>query len=403
VFTLKVYLVGVGMGNPDLLTAQAKMAIESSDLLIGAPRLLELFSELSQPKLSLVRSEEIASAINQSAAAQAAVLLSGDIGYFSGATALRALLDQHEVISLPGISSLVYFCAQCSTPWQDAYSVSCHGRDGGAVAAVQSHRKTFLLTGGQYKVETLCRLLAEGGLGNLPASAGEYLSYPTERIVHGTVSELAENHFADLAVLLVENSAPIHAPYQAPGLPDDAFQRGKVPMTKEEVRTLAISKLKLRPTDLLWDIGAGTGSVSIECAQLLPEGRVYAVEKNPEGAALIQENARRFHCSNLHLVEGDARGVVQDLPAPDRVFIGGSNGALFEVISAALEKNPSVRIVLTAITLETVSLALDAIKHFSFTDTEIIQVSISRAQSVAAYHMMRAENPIYLISMERAQ
>lgn len=400
---MRVYLIGVGMGNPNLLTMEANRAIHGSDLLIGAQRLLDAFSSLDIPQEPLVLAKDIAAAIHASGEDQISVLLSGDIGFFSGAKNLYPLLSGCEVVSLPGISSLSYFCAKCQTPWQDAYVLSCHGRDGGIVPAVQSHSKTFVLTGGEYKVEKLCHQLMMAGLGNLQAWAGEWLSYPRERIIHKRVAELAADSFSDLAVLLVKNPAPVQPIFQAPGLPDGAFIRGKVPMTKEEVRALVVSKLRLCSRDVVWDVGAGTGSVSVECALCLPEGTVYAVERNPDAAFLIRQNREKFQVSNLCLVEGEAPEALKELPSPDGVFVGGSGGNLGEIIAAALEKNPAVRIVVAAITLETLSGALEAIKCNGFQDADIVQVSVSKSHSVGEYHMMKAENPIYLVSMENAR
>lgn len=398
---MKVYLIGIGMGNPDTLTMGAARAIRESDLLIGASRLLEPFEELGIPTRCHVTAREIEAAIRSSQAEQVSVLLSGDTGFYSGAKRLCQALTEWEVEVLPGISSLSYFCAKLHTAWQDAHVISCHGREGGLVGAVQSHEKTFVLTGGAYKADTLCRRLTEAGLGKLRAWAGENLSYESERIVSGTVEELGRQSFADLTVLLIENANPIKPVYQSAGLPDSAFLRGNVPMTKEEVRTLAVSKLRLERSDVVWDVGAGTGSVSVECALALPEGRVYAIERNPEGVDLIGQNRAQFDLVNLQIVPGHAPEVLEDLPAPDKVFVGGSGGELEEIIGRALEKNPEVRIVVSAITLETLQKALQLIERWNFRETELIQVSVARARAVGGYHMLRGENPIYLISMEK--
>lgn len=395
---MKVYLVGVGMGNPDTLTLGAKKAIEESEILIGAPRLLEAFAYLDKPMLPHILASDIATAARTSIADTVAVLLSGDVGFYSGAKNLYELLEDCEVETIPGISSLVYFCAKLHTPWQDAFLVSAHGRSHNGPGEIQRHAKTFLLTGGKTKAEDICRSLVDRGLGQVKISVGENLSYPQERIVTGTAEELSEEHFADLSVVLAENPHPVCWPYAAPGIPDEAFLRAKVPMTKEEVRSLTICKLHLQPHHILWDVGAGTGSVSVEGAFAVAAGQVFAVERKEEAADLIEENKARFGLSNLTVVRGTAPEALSDLPAPDRVFVGGSAGNLEAILRTALDKNPAARIVVNAITLETVAEALQCLKTFDLADVDIAQITAAKGREAGAYHLMMGQNPVYLIS-----
>jgi precorrin-6Y C5,15-methyltransferase (decarboxylating) len=397
---MKVYLVGVGMGNPDTLTLGAKRAVEESELLIGAPRLLAPFADLPSEKKALILAEDIAAALRDSGVNRAAVLLSGDVGFYSGAKNLYELLTDCQVETIPGISSVVYFCAKLHTPWQDAFLVSAHGRSHNGVGEIQRHEKTFLLTGGKTKAEDICKELRDRGLGQVKIAVGERLSYPDERIVTGTAAALAGETFADLSVVLAENPDPVRWPYSGPGIPDDAFLRDKVPMTKEEVRSLTISKLRLQPHHILWDVGAGTGSVSVEGAFAVPAGQVFAVERKPEAVALIEENKARFGVSNLHVISGLAPAALAELPPPDRVFVGGSSGNLEEILRCALEKNPSVRIVVNAITLETVGEALHCFQALALEQVDIAQVTVAKGREAGAYHLMMGQNPVYLISGE---
>ena len=188
-------------------------------------------------------------------------------------------------------------------------------------------------------------------------------------------------------------------PRRAPGLPDEAFERGDVPMTKQEVRAAVLAKLAVRPEDILWDVGAGTGSVSVELALAAPRGRVYAVECRPEGCALIKANREKFRTRNLVLVEGLAPAALSDLPAPDAVFIGGSKGSLAAIVDAALDKNPDARICVSAIALETLSAAVAALTARGRT-VQVSQIAVSRAKAVGGLHLMMAQNPIYLITGE---
>ena len=398
---MKVFVIGMGMGNADTLTIGAKRAIEESDLLIGAVRLLEPFAQQECEQLPLILPDDIASAIDERPhCTQASVLMSGDVGFYSGATKLYERLGAHDVEVIPGISSLQYFCAKLRTTWQDAKLVSAHGREHNAVGAIQSHEKTFCITGGKTKVEDICHDLVEGGLGDVQVAAGERLSYDDERIVRGTAAELAQMEFANLTVMLAENPHPVRRPFAAPALTDADFQRGKAPMTKEEVRMLAIAKMRIQADHVVWDVGAGTGSVSVEAALAACAGSVYAIEKKADALELLKQTREQQGAWNMRIVAGEAPEALAGLPAPDRVFVGGSSGNLADIIACALDANPDARICVTAITLETLADALACAKQFAFEDVDIVQVSLARADSIGHYHLMRAENPVYIVTFD---
>ena len=182
------------------------------------------------------------------------------------------------------------------------------------------------------------------------------------------------------------------------GLEDEAFLRDKVPMTKSEVRSISLSKLQLTEDAVVYDVGAGTGSVSIEIALQAAEGEVYAIEKKEEAAALLEKNKRKFAADHLHIIRGLAPEALADLPAPTHVFIGGSSGNLKEILEAVLAKNPHVRIVINAIALETVAEALDCLKTLPVKETDVAAVSVAKAKELGRYHMMMGQNPVYVIS-----
>ena len=394
---MKVYLIGVGMGNPGTMTAEALEAVRACPVLVGAPRLLESWAQ-DHDCVPLIAGADIAEYIGKQQEGPIGVLLSGDTGFYSGAKRLWALLEDHEVVTLPGISSLSYFCAKLHTDWQDVKIVSAHGRSHNVVGEIQRNGRTFALTGGSTKAQDICRELTGRGLGDVTVSVGERLSYPDERVVTGTAAELAEETFADLSVLLAVNHRPVTRPWNGSGLPDEAFLRGNVPMTKEEVRALALSKLRLAERHVVWDVGAGTGSVSVECALSCPAGRVFAVEKKEEALALLEENRERFHAANLSIVGGTAPEALKDLPAPDRVFIGGTSGELGEILDVIFDKNPAARVVCTAVTLETVAEAAKLFAHLEGAD--MVQVSATRTRSAGRYHLMDAQNPVWIFSGE---
>ena len=171
-------------------------------------------------------------------------------------------------------------------------------------------------------------------------------------------------------------------------------------MTKQEVRAAALAKLAVRPADTLWDVGAGTGSVSVELALAAPKGRVYAVECAPDACTLIRQNREKFRAFNLTLLEGRAPGALADLPAPDAVFIGGTKGGMEGVLDAVLAKNPDARICISAIALETLSAAVAALTARGLT-AEVAQIAVSRTKPAGRLHLLMANNPIFLITGER--
>ena len=393
------YLIGIGMGNPETLTLGAARRIADCGLLIGAKRMLEAFSDHPGQKLALIRAEDIASAV-RAFDGDSAVLLSGDPGFYSGAAKLYDLLDGVTVETIPGISSLNYFCARLHTTWQDACLVSVHGRAANAVGQIQSHEKTFLLTGRNCTAGDLCRLMTEAGLGHVKVHVGQRLSYPDERIVSGTAAELVEEHFDDLSVVLTENPAPTVWKAGAPCLWDDRLIRGKSPMTKENIRLLAVARLGVTPESVVWDVGAGTGSVSAACAMAAWQGQVWAVEKEPEALELIGQNKQALALSNLRIVPGEAPGALEKLPKPDCVFIGGSSGSMDGIFQAVLEKNPTVRVCLTAVSLESLTDGLDCMRRFGLTKVDVTQITAAQAKTLGRYHMMMGQNPVWILSGE---
>ena len=398
-----VTLIGMGSGTPELLTAQGLAALQSADLIIGAKRLLEhLPTGCTENRKALYKPENILSCLSEFPAANAALLYSGDTGFYSGASKLLPMLRAFGISArvLPGISSVQLLSAAIGRPWQDWKLVSAHGCacDPAAECLTAEGRPVFFLTGGTETPATLCAKLAYAGLGDAHAIIGENLGTPQEHLAFGTAQTLAANACAPLSVLLIEHT--VLPARRAPGFPDDAFIRGEVPMTKQEVRAAALAKLAVRPTDTLWDVGAGTGSVSVELALAAPRGHVYAVECAPDACALIRQNREKFHAYNLSLIEGTAPQVLADLPAPDAVFIGGTKGSMAEVVDAALAKNPNARLCISAIALETLSAAITALAAHGQT-AEVTQLAVSRTRPAGKLHLLMANNPIFLITGER--
>lgn len=397
---MNVTLIGMGSGQPENLTLQGLAALRQADLILGARRLLAVLpAGCTENRAAAYRPDEVAELLQTSGAENAVLVYSGDTGFYSGASSMMEKLEALGVRArvLPGLSSIQLLAAALGRPWQGWNLVSAHGRICDPVAECMQGRPTFFLTGGSEDPATLCAQLAAEGFGDVQGVVGQCLGTPEEKLFRGSVKELAAGRFNSLSVLLVEAAEVL--PRRAPGLPDEAFERGDVPMTKQEVRAAVLAKLAVRPEDILWDVGAGTGSVSVELALAAPRGRVYAVECRPEGCALIKANREKFRTRNLVLVEGLAPAALSDLPAPDAVFIGGSKGSLAAIVDAALDKNPDARICVSAIAIESLSAAVAALTAKGRT-VQVSQIAVSRAKAVGGLHLMMAQNPIYLITGE---
>lgn len=393
----QVSLIGIGMGTPENMTREAFAACEEADVLIGAGRIIKTVEELGKPVFDAYRENDIRDFVQAHPEyKKIAILLSGDIGFYSGAKKMLDLFGDYQTKVYSGISSVVYFCGKLHTSWEDVHLMSLHGREQNLIAAVKRHKKVFALIGQQEGVNQVCRDLCSYGLSEVMVYTGEDLSYANERIRSGTAQSMAEETFEKLSVVLIEN--PEASMVVTHGIWDEAFLRDKVPMTKSEVRSISLSKLQLKEDSVIYDVGAGTGSVSVEMALQSWNGVVYAIEKKKEAVQLIGENKKKFAVPNLKVIEGLAPEALEELPAPTHAFIGGSSGNLKQIMELILGKNPSARIVINAIALETVAEALNCLKELPVKETDIAAVSVGKSKEVGHYHMMMGQNPVYIIS-----
>lgn len=236
-------------------------------------------------------------------------------------------------------------------------------------------------------------------MGPVQVWAGQRLSYPDEKIFIGTAEELQTRNFDSLCAAVMEY--PGGNPSAVQGLPDEAFLRTEaVPMTKSEVRAICLSKMALKEESLAWDIGAGTGSVTVEMAWNAWRGRVYAIERKKEAVDILRANCRNFHVDNVTIVSGTAPEDCRDLPAPTHAFIGGSSGNMKEILALLLEKNPDVRIVATAVSLESVGELIQCSRLFSFRKVETVSITAARGRKAGPYTLMSGQNPIYIFTMQ---
>lgn len=396
-----VVIVGCGLGSPQSLTVEAAEAVRSAERLIGSERLLEALAPPGAQKVVRLRNKDIVAEVIGHPGERIAILVAGDPGFFSTARTLTRELGG-SVRVIPGISSFSAICDRLRIPEDEVRCLRMEGRPSADIVYDISRAKyACLLTGDAESTMRLLNMLHEEGLGGLHAALGADLGQPDEQIIEDSADGLREMRLPDLSTLLISN--PDWARYTVIGLPDEAFFRGTVPMTKFEVRNIAASKLEIAATDVIYDIGGGTGSVSVELSRRAYLGRIYSVERLPEALYLLNKNRRHLRAFNIEIVGGEAPEALRDLPAPDKVFIGGSGGRIEEIIEATLQKNPRAAIAATAATLETLSAARDAFEEHGCR-TEVIQVGASRLVSRGnAYTMFQALNPVFVMIARSAE
>ena len=422
-----ITLLGIGMGSREMLTVQGKNSLDQADLLIGARRMVDSVRCPDQDVFIEYRSQEIKDYIDSHPEYDNIVIvLSGDVGFYSGAKKLLDVLQQNklsqnsfgsetagqsssvqntvkpEIQVQCGISSVVYFMSKIGLSWDDAKIVSAHGRRCNLISYIHNEKKVFAILGTSDGVAVLASKLVDYGMSDVLLYVGENLSYDNEKIFVKTAGELTEYTGNPLSVICAVNESAGKR-LETHGIKDEEFIRGKAPMTKEEVRTVSLSKLRLTEDSVCYDVGAGTGSLSIEMALRAHQGKVWAIEKKEDAVELIRQNKVKFAADNLEIIEGLAPEALKDLPVPTHAFIGGSSGNLKEIVRLLIEKNPQIRIVINCITLETVSEALETAKEFGFEENEIVQLSAARSKAIGRYHMMMGENPIYIITLQNPQ
>lgn len=402
----QISLIGIGMGAGDLMTGEAKEAIRDCDCLIGACRMLDAARQVlpagrKAEEFCEYRYEQILSYIQAHPEySKIAVTLSGDTGFYSGAKKLAELLRSEnggcEVRMIPGISSIACLASRLMTTWEDGEVISLHGQDENFIQTVNRNSKTFLLLGGAGTGARMLQRLIDYGMDDVTVSVGRRLTYPDERIRTGHPGEISPEDADGLCAALILNPHPDRA--AGPHIRDEEFIRGNVPMTKAEVRAVSLAALELTRDAVVYDIGAGTGSVSVEAARSGDAVRVYAVEKNPEAVELLRQNRRKFRTDGIRIIDGEAPDALDGLEVPTHAFVGGSSGNLREILRTVTGRNPEARIVINAISLETLAEAMNAAEEGLLKNVQITQITAARSRELGRYHMMTGQNPVYIIS-----
>lgn len=409
----QVILAGMGMGNPSNMTREVYQACQDADMIIGAARMLETVKAMGKPVKNLYQAKETADYIRMHPEyRKMVVLLSGDVGFYSGARKLREELmrkstgtdsgqiEEIQIHQLCGVPSVVYFASRLGLAWEDLALMSLHGRQQNLIGIMQRHGRVFALTEGAKGIRSLSQELLTYGFSDTEMYVGYMLSYPQEEILQGKPADFL--HYGKEGVSAVILLDQKHADYvTTPGIPDQAFLRGQAPMTKEEVRSVSLSKLALAREAVVYDIGAGTGSVAVECARQCINGTVYAIEKNAQALELLRQNKIKHRAWNLEIISGEAPEALSELPVPTHAFVGGSGGRLMEIARLLWEKNPRVRLVLNVISLETLQEVIELMKNTEFSHKEIVQISVAKAKELGRHHLMMGQNPVYVITLQK--
>lgn len=422
----KIHIIGMGVEGKESLSKKSLELVQSASLLIGGERHLDEFPEFEGERFvlrsNLKEMLEVIECFNPSLiphpSSLVVVLASGDPGLYGIADYLIRNLGRDAVEIIPNVSAMQWAFAKAKVSWNDARIVSSHGRGMDKILeAAKEADKIGIFTSNGDEPSEIAKLLIDNGLNGFTAYICEDLGTETEKVSEMALAEVIGMSFAALNVMVLvrqgsgvrrqgseENKKIIpHPSSLIPilGLPDSSFTHSKGLITKEEVRAVTLAKLRLRDDSVVWDIGAGSGSVGIEAARLCNNGKVFAIEKEPERVANIYENIKKFGIANMIVLEGKAPEGLDGFSDPDAVFIGGSGGNLSDILDVAKARlRPSGRIVINAITLETLHEATTGLKDRGF-DVDVVSLNIARSKDLIGMKMFEAENPVFIIIGER--
>ena len=396
-------VVGIGDSGAASLSQEGLAAVRAADVLCGGARHLTFFPEYRgetiaikgglEPVLGRIRAA-------RDAGRHVVVLASGDPGFFGIGATLAQELGSDAIRFLPSVSSVALAFARLAEPWHDAIILSAHGRPlAGILGPACAAARFAVLTDDTNTPAAVARALLASGMEDASAAVCEHLGGERERIVRGTLSVIAGGTFARLNVLVVlRDPAAVRWGRPLVGLPESAYTHVRGMITKPEVRAVSIGQLALQDARVVWDIGAGSGSVAIECASLLPAGLVFAVERDPEQLVHLRTNVRTFQAGNVCVIDGTAPAALGELPTPDRVFIGGTGGAMAAILDHIQARiAPGGRVVMNIATLEHLPEALGWFRSGGWS-TDVVQVTVSHSTPVAGLTRLAARNPVFILS-----
>jgi precorrin-6Y C5,15-methyltransferase (decarboxylating) len=422
----KCRIIGVLDDGVASLGRTALAHLQQAQLVIGGTRTLQLFAEHIGPA---ARQRDLTGALSQVPewirAAQAVgqrvvVLATGDPLCHGIAAYLASRLCIEAIEVIPNVSTLQLACARLGLPWQDMKFSSVHSKDAGDWVAgsdpghglyallrdIRHHDRLAVLTSPLNTPDRIARMLVTEGLADdFEMAVAERLCQPEERVVSGlSIAAAAGIPFADPNVVLLWRTT-LRAPQVLFGLPDASFEQrhpDKGLITKNEVRAVSLARMQLRLNSVVWDIGAGSGSVGLEAARLCRQGHVYAIEKNADDSAIVQRNRMAMGISNHTLVHGKAPEGLAAWADPDAVFIGGSGGELAGLIALILQRlKPGGWLVMNFVTLENLGTAVETLKSLG-ASWDVLQLQAARSKPILHMNRMAAENPVWIVCAQAA-
>jgi precorrin-6Y C5,15-methyltransferase (decarboxylating) len=399
-------VIGMGLG-PDDLTAKHREIIDQADVLVGGRRLLGFFPDGSAEKKPIGKDlDEVIDFIRRRMGRRSVVVLaSGDPLFFGFGARLVDAFGPNRVRIHPNVSSVAAAFARIKEPWGGVRVFSLHGREPEAalLQALREDDRIAVLTDPERSPAWLARLILDRQDGGFRMAVMQALGTAAERQGWYTLEQAASLKFAEPNVVVLKRELePIatRRPLRL-GTPDEWFEHRKGLITKSEVRAVALAKLQLGPGHVLWDLGAGSGSVAIEASLLTGNGRIVAVEKNPQRIEQVKTNARRFGVRRLSVVQAELPEGLKGLPKPDRIFIGGGGKDLLPILSEAIRHlRPDGIVVINAVLLQNVHAAEAALRRLGFA-TEMVAVQIHRSQPMPYGERLEALNPVWIITAVR--
>jgi len=396
----------MGLSPKDLTEAHLGL-IRHADILVGGKRLLDFFTESPAHKKEITRDikgivEYIKSRMQKN---KIVVLASGDPLFFGIGSLLITSLGRENVLIYPNISTVAAAFSRLKIPWHDAHIISLHGRNKirDILPILVKKDKIAVFTDPENNPAWLANYLLEKGITDYDICVLEQLGTSSERVEWYLPSEAAGIRFSEpnLVILKLRESRFERITELYSGMPEYLFDHQEGLITKAEIRAVTLSKLRLMPDHILWDLGAGSGSISIEASIFIKSGRIFAIEKNPERIIHIENNRKRFNVTNLEIIQSELPDGLDNLPAPDRIFIGGGGKNLEKIIrsSSGYLMQDGV-IVINTILISNIDVAMSTLKSQGFI-TDIVQAQISRGQQMPLGKRLNAENPVWIISGEK--